>query len=248
MIFKVENDNWRKIGVYSITNNINNKIYIGSTTSNFRHRYIQYCSAVKKELNTQPVLHRAFKKYGFENFTFEIVCICNQENVLLMEQFYINKGTDYNSCLIAGSLQGYKHPEDSKTRTIIKGNHHCAIKINMYSLNNEFIKDFTSITEAQDYTNIKSKSNISQCCKGKVFSAGGYRWSYANEPLKDRRKREFGTVKVALLKDDFYKEFHSQVECCEYLKSIGNTNCNQGLINRALKNNIKVYNFNIKKI
>lgn len=248
MTFKVEKDNWRKIGVYCITNNINNKIYIGSTTTNFRHRYLQYCSGFRKQLTNQPILYKAFNKYGFENFTFEILCICNKDDVLSMEQFYIDKGIDYNSCLIAGSLQGYKHPENSKTRTVIKGRHHCAIKVSMYSLQGEFIKTFDSIVEAQEYANIKSKSNITQCCKGKVFSSGGYRWSYENNPLKNRIKREMGTIKVALIKDDFYKEFHSQTECSKYLKSIGNLKCTQGLVHRALKKNIKIYKFNIKRI
>ena len=57
-----------------------------------------------------------------------------------------------------------------------------------------------------------------------------------------------GTIKVALIKDDFYKEFHSQTECSEYLKSTGNLKCNQGLVHRALKKNIKIYKFNIKQL
>lgn len=42
MIFNVKEEDCRKIGVYSITNNINNKLYVGSTTTNFKHRYLQY--------------------------------------------------------------------------------------------------------------------------------------------------------------------------------------------------------------
>ena len=65
MVFKVEKEHWRKIGVYCITNNINNKIYIGSTTTNFRHRFLQYRSGFIRKLDNQPILYRAFNKYGF---------------------------------------------------------------------------------------------------------------------------------------------------------------------------------------
>lgn len=246
MEFKIEKENWRKIGVYCITNIINNKIYIGSTTTNFRHRYLQYCSAFKRKLKNQPILYRAFRKYGFENFKFELLCLCEKENALIMEQFYIDKGVDYNSCLIAGNLAGLKHSENSKTRTVVKGEHHSVIAVDMYSIEGKFIESFSSIIEAQEKIHIKSKSNISQCCNGKVFSAGGYRWTVKGEPLKNRRKREYGTSKVTLFKDGFYKEFHSQKECSDYLKSIGNTKCNPGLVSRALKLNIKIYKFNIK--
>ena len=192
-------------------------------------------------------MYKAFRKYGFENFTFEILCITDKENVLVMEQFYINKGVDYNSCLIAGSLSGFRHSEDSKTRTIIKGEHHSAKKVDMYSLQGDFIKTFDSILEAQEETKIKSKSNITQCCKGKVFSAGGFRWALYGKELKQRPNR-LGKHKVAIYNDMFYKEFDSQVDCAKYLKEVHKNRCNQGLVNRALRLNIKIYNFKIKRI
>ena len=248
MIFNIKEEDCRKIGVYSITNNINNKLYVGSTTTNFKHRYMQYKSGFLRKLDNQPVLYRAFRKYGFENFTFEILCITDKENALTMEQFYINKGVDYNSCLIAGSLAGFRHPYNSKTRMVRGGEHHCAIGIDMYSLEGEYIKSFDSITDAQESTNIKSKSNISQCCKGKVFSAGGFRFSLKGKNLNNRIKREFGTKKIALSKNSFYKEFHSQKECSEYLKRIGYLKCNQGLVSAAYNRNGFTYNYKIIKL
>lgn len=186
MIFKVKKENWRKTGVYCVTNLINNKIYIGSTSTNFRQRFLQHKSDYKKKKQKIPILHKAFDKYGYRNFAFSIMFICPKKDCIKMEQFYIDKGVDYNACLIAGSLLGFKHSEDSKTRTVIKGKHHCATKVDMYSLNGEFIKSFDSMTDAQECMGIKSKSNISQCCKGKVFSAGGFRWSYHNKELSNR--------------------------------------------------------------
>ena len=247
MEFNVEKEDWRKIGVYCITNKINNKFYIGSTTTNFRHRYLQYKSGFLRKLDNQPILYRAFRKYGFENFSFVIMCVTSKENALLMEQFYIDKGTDYNSCLIAGSLQGYIHPPTSKTRTVIKGDHHCAVKVDMYSLKGEFIKSFDSVKEGAEEAKIKSKTNITQCCEGQVFSAGGFRWTKKGQVLNSRPNR-LGKCKVALRKGDFYKEFDSQKEAGFYLISLG-FKANQGRITRSInKTSEKVYGYTIIKL
>lgn len=187
MEFKVDANNWRKIGVYSITNTINGKIYIGSTTTNFRHRYLQYKSGFLRKLDNQPVLYRAFRKHGFENFTFEVLCITDRENTLEMEQFYINKGTDYNSCLVAGSLSGFKHSKTSKTRTIIGGLHHCAKPVYQFTKDGIFIKKHLSIVDALKSLNKSKKgsSHITQSCVGNSISAFGYRWSFS-DTLDDR--------------------------------------------------------------
>lgn len=191
MIFNVKEEDCRKIGVYSITNNINNKFYVGSTTTNFKHRYLQYKSGFLRKLDNQPVLYRAFRKYGFDNFTFEILCITDKENALTMEQFYINKGVDYNSCLIAGSLSGFKHSDDSKTRTVNGGNHHCAKHIFQFTLDGIFIKEHLSIIEALKSIG-KTKngsSHLTQCCIGNTNSAFGFKWSFNNKVLNRLDKR-----------------------------------------------------------
>lgn len=44
--------------------------------------------------------------------------------------------------------------------------------------NNEIIKEFISIQEAERQTNIKA-SNISKCCRKLRNKAGGYKWQYS---------------------------------------------------------------------
>lgn len=53
-------------------------------------------------------------------------------------------------------------------------------KVIQYDKNMNFINEFVSITEAQEKTSI-NKSNIVQCCKKKVKTAGGYIWRYKEE-------------------------------------------------------------------
>lgn len=50
--------------------------------------------------------------------------------------------------------------------------------INQLTLSGELVNTFEGIKEAERITGIKNQS-ISQCCKGKYKTAGGYIWQYA---------------------------------------------------------------------
>jgi len=58
--------------------------------------------------------------------------------------------------------------------------------VDMYSIDGNYIKSFKSIKEASNFVNLKSKSNIITVCKGIKFSAGGYKWTYKDQKLKNR--------------------------------------------------------------
>lgn len=56
--------------IYKITNNLNNKIYIGQTSRTIAERFLEHINAANKgTLNTH--LCRAMRKYGVENFKVE---------------------------------------------------------------------------------------------------------------------------------------------------------------------------------
>ena len=69
--------------IYKITNKINNKIYYGQhTTSNLDDGYMGSGSA----------LHKAFKKYGIENFEKKILKFYNSpEELNIVEARLVNK-------------------------------------------------------------------------------------------------------------------------------------------------------------
>lgn len=75
--------------IYKITNIINNKIYIGQTT-NFRKRLSDYKNAHKKKYATQPII-QAIRHYGTDNFTIEILKLCDNDNLSIYENKYIDK-------------------------------------------------------------------------------------------------------------------------------------------------------------
>lgn len=76
------------IVIYKATNLINNKVYIGST-KNFRQRLSQH----KQQSRTGPFsnFQRAIRKYGFDNFKFEIICSVIDYNYAdEIEQWFID--------------------------------------------------------------------------------------------------------------------------------------------------------------
>lgn len=88
-------------GVYKITNNINGKVYIGKSI-NIQQRWQEHKRHYKYVDNI--VLYKAFRKYGVENFTFEILCEAPEQEIDSLEVKYIE---EYNCCTKSGRDSGY---------------------------------------------------------------------------------------------------------------------------------------------
>lgn len=105
-------DNRNKIGVYRWINNLNGNTYIGSSI-NLSVRFYTYYSLRSLAKSNRP-MERALLKYGFSNFSLEILEYCNSEDLLKKEQYYLDTlKPEYNIAEIAGSTLGYKHSEES---------------------------------------------------------------------------------------------------------------------------------------
>lgn len=77
--------------IYKITNIISNKYYIGETKkSNPLLRWNEHKSKIQKGIGC-PALQDAVKKYGIENFNFEVLIICFDEDRYKYEMEYIKK-------------------------------------------------------------------------------------------------------------------------------------------------------------
>jgi len=71
------------IGIYKITNP-NNKIYVGQSI-NIKKRFVNYkCLNCKGQIR----LYNSFNKYGVKNHTFEILHLCEIENLNELERYY----------------------------------------------------------------------------------------------------------------------------------------------------------------
>jgi group I intron endonuclease len=83
------------IGIYRIRNVVNNKCYYGSA-KNITRRWSKHKSQLKYGRHENILLQRAWNKYGGENFLFEIVELCTETELLILEQKYLNINPEYN--------------------------------------------------------------------------------------------------------------------------------------------------------
>ena len=74
--------------IYLAHNTINNKLYIGKTTSTLDKRIYSHKRAAQKGVKT--VFHCAIRKYGFDSFKFSTIGYCiNKEDLNKLEKFFI---------------------------------------------------------------------------------------------------------------------------------------------------------------
>ncbi len=147
-------------GIYKIQNLINNKIYIGQSTDIKTRWYKHKCA------QDDFYIHRALRKYGINNFSFDIIEECKKEELNKKEKYYINL---YNSLIPNGYNMidgGSNEAGLSKRKSICQ-----------YDLQGKYIQTYSSILEAERKTGINN-SNISSCCLGKRKYAGNYQWRY----------------------------------------------------------------------
>jgi group I intron endonuclease len=77
-------------GIYSITNVVNGKRYIGSTCRNFYDRFCAHRSTLRRQRHSSILLQRSWGKYKSHNFIFEVLEVCDNELVYARELYYIN--------------------------------------------------------------------------------------------------------------------------------------------------------------
>ena len=79
-------------GIYKIENKINGKIYIGQSINITERWYQHKYDAVREErLAYNSIIHKAFRKYGIENFSFEILEECPSEDLDEKERYWIQE-------------------------------------------------------------------------------------------------------------------------------------------------------------
>lgn len=71
------------IGIYKITNTVNNKKYIGQSV-NITDRWREHR---KRANNGTEYLYQAMRRYGIQNFIFEVVEECLIEDLNLKEKY-----------------------------------------------------------------------------------------------------------------------------------------------------------------
>lgn len=88
----------KKIGIYKITNILNNRCYIGQSVDIddrwYKHKWASYN---EKASDYNYSIHKAIRKYGIDNFQFEIIELCDVSDLEAYEIFWISYYDSYNN-------------------------------------------------------------------------------------------------------------------------------------------------------
>lgn len=191
-----------KTGIYTITNLVTKKIYVGCTL-NLEKRLCEHRRHLKSNLHKNIILQQSFNKYGENNFVFEVLEECEEQFLASQEHYWCNllnvhhrdygynlrPTNPYGKCRISlesrikmslnkhenAKLRGYYYSKETIEKACVKRRK----AITQYNLQGIFIKDWKSVKEAAAMLKIDS-SAIIKCCKKKLNfnTAGGYKWEY----------------------------------------------------------------------
>ena len=156
-----------KCGIYKIQNIENNKIYIGQSVD-IAQRWREHRSDALTNRDNS-ILHKAIKKYGEFNFSYEIIEECLKEELDEKEIYWINY---FNSMIPNGYNQtpgGCSGQGEIFRKPVLQ-----------YDLKGNFIQEFESASEAARQVNV-FKSNLTAACRGEVKQCGGYQWKYKDD-------------------------------------------------------------------
>lgn len=146
-------------GIYAIKNNIDNKMYIGSST-NIRSRIKYHINTLKNNKGSNKNLQEVVNNIGLDKFSFIILETCedNYNTIKYLENKYIDLCGYYN-----------KNKVDGKP-------------VFCYNLNGSYVRSFINLKEAAKF--IKGfPDNIKACCelRENKKSYHGFQWSYIRE-------------------------------------------------------------------
>lgn len=92
-------------GIYKIENLINGKVYIGKSI-NIQKRFKSHIndSFNENKSSYNHLIHKAIRKYGVENFSFDIIEQCDENELNTKEMHWISV---YDCCILDGKDKGY---------------------------------------------------------------------------------------------------------------------------------------------
>ena len=83
--------------IYIITNDINNKVYIGQTIMTLKKRFSAHCCYNESDKNKSMYIKRAIHKYGREHFKISLIEECSLDNLNEREKYWIEFYDSYNN-------------------------------------------------------------------------------------------------------------------------------------------------------
>lgn len=161
--------------IYKISNDFNNKVYIGQTRRTIEKRFQEHITYN----SDNTYIHNSIKKHGKEHFMIDIIEIVECYDMLKLydklnerEIYWINYYDSYNNgynCTFGGQ----------KTAN--------SISVICYNLQGVLIGIYDTIFQAERETGA-NRNRITESCKSgnKYFIANNYIFRYINEPLTNK--------------------------------------------------------------
>lgn len=87
-----------KLGkIYLISNDVNNKVYVGQTTQTLKKRFNGHCCYSKSDKSQNMYIKRAIHKYGRDKFHISLLEECLLEQLNERERYWIDFYDSYNN-------------------------------------------------------------------------------------------------------------------------------------------------------
>jgi len=173
--------------IYTATNLINNKKYVGFTTKSFHIRINGHFNKVK--IGSKYHFHNALRKYGRENFRFDIIyqskyhdhCLNIMEPHFISEYNTTIRSIGYNMTPGGDGNLGFNHSEETKLKISkskkgkSNGPHskETKLKIGMGNKGKTVTKETRhklSIANLGKTQSIETRQKMSQSSKGRIHS------------------------------------------------------------------------------
>jgi len=207
--------------IYKILNTINDKLYIGQTTSSIEKRFNDHLSAARTMKSSSMIIIHAINKYGEESFSIseveKVICDSQEELQNLLNTKEIYYIAYYNSL----RPNGYN---------ITKGGNYTSpttmSKVDQYDYQGNLIFTYDSLEDAKNTISPTaiSSTNIGAACKGDSMSAYGYIWRYHGEPFDKYPTHENNYNKIKVdqydINGNLIKTFDSASDAAKSLNKI----------------------------
>ena len=108
-------------GIYALRNTINNKRIVGSSV-NIEARWSHYKCELRQGKYENDYLQKSWNKYGEDSFIFEIINLCDKDNLKEFEDYYIiafdtmNRDRGYNLQPADRRKGSFRHSEETKKK------------------------------------------------------------------------------------------------------------------------------------
>lgn len=179
-------------GIYKIENLINGKKYIGQSID-IQRRFNEH-----KRDKDNCRIHQALRKYGINNFSFEVVEECPTILLDEREKYWIKYYDSFNN--------GY-NATTGGNQDILPAIQACKKRVYQYDFNLQLVHIYDGVREAGRQTGI-NPSSIGECCRHILGQAGNYIFCYEGDTPVQPKLHKRKVIQYTL-NDEPIQEFNS---------------------------------------